>query len=411
MPDQYIITKTFTIMNIIRNSSSRIASIDIFRALTMVLMIFVNDLWSLKNIPDWLGHMPAHFDGMGLADVVFPMFLFIVGLSIPHAIRARENKGQRDFQIASHILMRTFALLVMGVFIVNFENINARLMPVSRQVWEILMTIGFFLIWNIYPKNSFFKNIKPQWFQISGIVLLIFLALIYKGGTDDNPLWMKRHWWGILGLIGWAYLVSSTIYFFSRGKILWILAGWVILMLLNLNEANPLIEGAQKFKIIVNASNHALVMSGVMATTLFEFMKKKNLSFQMIAGLLLAAGVLLTVYGFAVRPFGGISKIYATPAWTSISAGISFAVFGILFAIADKAGYTKWASVISPAGRSTLTCYLVPYVVYPVMVIAGIKLPDMMITGGIGLVKSVVFALMVVGITALLEKVNVRLKI
>jgi predicted acyltransferase len=35
----------------------RIASIDILRALTMVLMIFVNDLWSLKNIPEWLEHV------------------------------------------------------------------------------------------------------------------------------------------------------------------------------------------------------------------------------------------------------------------------------------------------------------------------------------------------------------------
>ena len=64
----------------------RISTIDILRALTMVLMIFVNDLWSLTNIPGWLGHVDAGVDGIGLADVVFPAFLFIVGLSIPQAI-------------------------------------------------------------------------------------------------------------------------------------------------------------------------------------------------------------------------------------------------------------------------------------------------------------------------------------
>ena len=51
---------------------SRIGSIDVFRALTMLLMIFVNDLWSLKDIPEWLEHTAADVDGMGLADVVFP---------------------------------------------------------------------------------------------------------------------------------------------------------------------------------------------------------------------------------------------------------------------------------------------------------------------------------------------------
>jgi heparan-alpha-glucosaminide N-acetyltransferase len=399
------------LMNGSANPSSRIASIDILRALTMVLMIFVNDLWSLKNVPEWLGHMPAKFDGMGLADIVFPMFLFIVGLSIPHAIRAREKKGQTDFQIAGHILMRSMALLVMGVFIVNFENINGQLMPVSRQVWEILMIIGFFLIWNIYPENRFFHRVKPHWFQIAGILLLILLAVIYKGGTAENPIWMKRHWWGILGLIGWAYLIGATIYRLSRGNIFIIAAGWFILMLLNLNEAKPFFAGAPDFRIIVGASNHALVMSGVLATALFDFLKKKNTNFGIIAAVLVSAGVILISYGFIVRPFGGISKIYATPSWTSICAGISFAAFGILFLIADKAGYTRWAAIIAPAGRSTLTCYLVPYLVYPIMVISGIRLPEILLTGGIGLIKSVIFALVVVGITALLEKTNVRLKI
>ncbi|MCK4751199.1 MAG: hypothetical protein KAT15_29270, partial [Bacteroidales bacterium] len=51
----------------------------------MLLMIYVNDLWTLTDIPEWLGHKAADVDGMGLADVVFPAFLFIVGLSIPWA--------------------------------------------------------------------------------------------------------------------------------------------------------------------------------------------------------------------------------------------------------------------------------------------------------------------------------------
>ena len=38
------------------NIQQRIASIDITRAVTMLLMIFVNDLWTLRNIPSWLGH-------------------------------------------------------------------------------------------------------------------------------------------------------------------------------------------------------------------------------------------------------------------------------------------------------------------------------------------------------------------
>lgn len=103
----------------------RIASIDILRALTMVLMIFVNDLGPLKEIPEWLGHVERGVDGIGLADLVFPAFLFIVGISLPFAVNNRRKKGDTDLQLVGHALLRTFALLVMGVFLVNGETFNA----------------------------------------------------------------------------------------------------------------------------------------------------------------------------------------------------------------------------------------------------------------------------------------------
>ena len=80
--------------------ATRINSIDILRALTMILMIFVNDLWSLKNIPAWLGHVEHGVDGIGLADTVFPAFLFIVGMSMPFALQARKQKGDTTWQLS-----------------------------------------------------------------------------------------------------------------------------------------------------------------------------------------------------------------------------------------------------------------------------------------------------------------------
>src|SRR5262245_16069617 len=117
--------------DLMRPFTQRLASIDVFRALTMLLMIFVNDLWSLTNIPQWLEHTQANEDGMGLADVVFPAFLFIVGLSLPFAIGSRWAKGASQSSILKHILVRTIALLVMGFFHVNMESYNseAALLP------------------------------------------------------------------------------------------------------------------------------------------------------------------------------------------------------------------------------------------------------------------------------------------
>ncbi|MEZ4998779.1 MAG: hypothetical protein R2758_15425 [Bacteroidales bacterium] len=65
-------------------------------------MLFVNDL-NMKVAPKWLGHMPAQFDGMGLADWVFPGFLFIVGMAIPGPYPA-ESKREKRFPESCCIL-------------------------------------------------------------------------------------------------------------------------------------------------------------------------------------------------------------------------------------------------------------------------------------------------------------------
>ena len=73
--------------------NKRIISIDALRGITIFVMIFVNELASVKNVPQWMKHMPADADAMTFVDIVFPSFLFIVGMSIPFAFNVRLIKG------------------------------------------------------------------------------------------------------------------------------------------------------------------------------------------------------------------------------------------------------------------------------------------------------------------------------
>src|SRR5215471_17381733 len=174
----------------------RVASIDIVRALTMVLMIFVNDLGTLKNIPGWLEHVEPGVDGIGLADTVFPAFLFIVGLSLPFAVDHRRKNGDSDFQLVWHVLARTIALLVMGVFLVNGETINQTATGMRSYQYYSLCCLSFILIWNIYPKNA--NRYLVYALKAIGIIILIVLAIIYKGGQGEETLQFAPQWWGIL---------------------------------------------------------------------------------------------------------------------------------------------------------------------------------------------------------------------
>src|SRR5690349_1646170 len=97
-------------------TTRRLASIDAFRALTMFFMIFVNDLILDSRVPDWLEHAKEGEDRLGFADTIFPAFLFIVGLSIPLAIRHGRERGLSHAATVWHILRRSFALLAMGFF-------------------------------------------------------------------------------------------------------------------------------------------------------------------------------------------------------------------------------------------------------------------------------------------------------
>ncbi len=390
----------------------RLASIDVFRALTMFLMIFVNDLWTLTNVPQWLEHTQAAEDGMGLSDVVFPAFLFIVGLSIPFAIGNRWSKGASQSHILGHILVRSVALLVMGFFHVNLESYNNEAALLPKPLWQILLTISFFLIWLDYAPTL--SKQKKYVLQGAGIVLLVFLAIVYKGSDNGNTSWLKPHWWGILGLIGWAYLISSLIFLFSKGKLPILISALVFFTLFNIAAKAGWLHVLDPVRPYVwitgDGSSPALTIAGIITAVLYSSWAEKG-KYNVCFTILLLFGVVMLAGGFAIRPLAGISKIRATPSWVMICTGISILVFTALIWLVDRKQKQAAFNIIKPAGTSTLTAYLLPYVYYPLYFLAGISLPAVIVTGAVGLIKSLLFALLIILLTGLFEKWRIRLKI
>jgi heparan-alpha-glucosaminide N-acetyltransferase len=392
----------------IASKPKRTLSIDILRALTMLFMVFVNDLPSIKNVPEWLLHTEAQTDGMGFSDIIFPLFLFIVGLSIPLALNYRRSKGDGAPATVWHIVERTAALVIMGVFMVNIGDVNAELMPFGQHTWQLLMGIGIMLFWMHYRPIGWNRTIK--WgLKALGAALLIYLALIYTGGDADNPIGMTTSWWGILGLIGWAYLLNAVFYMLVGPRWKLLLLGCIVLLCMNMQEFG-MIEGIPKFRLVVSASMHLLVMLGVLCTSVLLHLQKqqKDNYFLPIA---VISGLLMIAFGFMIRPFWIISKILATPTWTMICAGAGFVLMGVLYWVADLKGHYKWAQIIKPAGTSTLTCYLLPYVIYPLILFSGLQWPELINSGLPGIIRSFVFALAIVLLTGVLERYNLKLKV
>jgi heparan-alpha-glucosaminide N-acetyltransferase len=390
----------------------RIASIDIVRALTMLLMIFVNDLGSLRDIPLWLEHVKRGEDGIGLADVVFPAFLFIVGLSLPFAIDNRRKKGDTTWQLVKHVLTRTIALLVMGVFFVNGETFNAVATGMPGYLWDPLCCLSFILIWNLYPKsaNKMLVNIS----KTIGIVTLVILAFVYRGGEPDHIRRFAPQWWGILGLIGWAYLAGGLITVFAKNNFWVILGGWAFFCILSMVFAAGFIPRDSAISFIPNAilggTLAGLTMGGVLVSTMFKYFRKRNDNKNMTI-VFLGFSAILIALSILTRPYWKLAKLGATPAWLFLCSAFTIITFTVIYWLADVYRKANWFNIIKPAGTDTLLCYLMPYFLYSILQAAHFHWPDIVITGSIGLLKSFLLALFCIFIAGRLNKAGIRLKL
>lgn len=385
----------------------RIASIDVFRAFIMFLMIFVNDLWRVKGAPHWMGHAAFDEDMLGLSDIVFPAFLFILGMSIPLAIGGRLAKNQPRTSIIKHIFLRSIALLIMGLFSVNIGSGLSETVGISRPVFSLVMVICFFIIWNNYPKtvNRNQQILITAMKVIAWATLLIF-AFLYR---DPSGGYFQTRWWGILGLIGWTYLICALIYLFFGRNWGYLVLWNIFFTLLCIADSN---EWLGHFSGILpgNGCFHAFTMSGVLLSLVFN-RSSGNLEINKKIMYAAVAAIAFIALGWLSNNFWIISKLQETPPWLFYCTGISILCYLLFYWLCDMKNKAHLFDIIKPAGTSTLTCYLIPTILYSLFILVNFRGISFMSEGLLGLLKCVLFALLVIGITGVLEKIGIKLKI
>ncbi len=384
----------------------RLLSIDVFRAITMFLMIFVNDVGGVRDLPSWIDHVEYGVDGMGFADTIFPTFLFIVGLSLPFALLKRMNRGDSFIKTIFHIFSRSFALIVMGFFHVNLESYSSAAM-LPHPVWGLLITLSFFLIWLDY-KDPVKKPVKYGMMALGAVVLLA-MAYLYKGGEPDHLHGMRPSWWGILGIIGWAYLVSACVFVLIKGNGYLLLV--MTLLFLGINIASHMNAMPFNIPVVNDASSISLIMMGALVSVLYSRLAGSAYE-KLLWPVLTASGLILIIFGLFIRPYsGGISKISSTPAWITICAGIAILFFELMIWLIDLKKKQNWFSLISAAGTSTLTCYLMPYLLYFAFEMMGVWYPHFLSVGAAGILRSFAVSFLLILLVKQMEKKNIRLRI
>jgi len=394
-------------------SSDRISSIDIMRGLTLLLMLFVNDL-NMDVAPIWLGHMKADFDGMGLADWVFPGFLFMVGMAIPFSFSKRISQGMTLVENSRHIFTRTISLLIIGVLMLNTGRVNPELTGMSQNLWALVMYFAVFLVWNDYV-NKDKKFFTVTGLRLAGITILVLLVYKFKSGQPENQGSLITGWWGILGLIGWGYLVSAFTYLFCRESILKTTAVTVFFLALNILSGLKLLEFLNPVKlllgVLIEGNVPFIVLTGLTAGLILR--KSIETGHRMVILNLITLGALCLVAGFILRRWFILSKIQATPSWGLVCCGISFFVFTLIYLVTDVYKKKEWASFFKPAGENSLTTYLAPDILYFLIWMTGVPLliykqstEPLIVVGG-----SIIWAILMVWLTALLKRLGISLKL
>ncbi|MED5618117.1 DUF5009 domain-containing protein [Ideonella sp. BN130291] len=391
--------------------AGRIRSLDAFRGLTFLVMVFVNELHGVSGIPAWARHMPADADAMSFVDVVFPAFLFIVGLSIPFALQRRLQLGEQGWALQRHVGSRALALVVMGYFMVNAESgFNPAFMVVPMPVWSLLLYLAFLLVWGVFPLEP---QVLRQTLRLAGVLLLLLLAALYRGGPDGRQT-MTPQWWGILGLIGWAYGAACVLYQLARGRVAMLLV--MVAACTVYYGVSHLHSGADNpvqgwlLSHDGHAAHTSIVLCGVVCALIFFQAGQPDDAVARFAktSLLLLA---LVAAGALTRPLFGISKIHATPAWCFYSAAWCVGLFAALHALVDRRGLQRWTAWVAPAAQNPLVLYLLPFVIGAALQALGWGLPPLLRQGVPGVLWAAAYAVLVMALVGWINRVPVRLQL
>ena len=171
----------------VATKTNRLVALDLLRGLTLAFMIMVNDngdgkhaYWAMKHA-DWSGFTPT--------DLVFPTFLFLVGITTVMSTAARLAKGATKQSLFLHTLWRAVVLFLLGLLVNSFPHFN----PHTLRFYGVLprIAICYLVIATLYLISADWRNKAV----IAVAALVAYWALMrfvsvpgYGIPTHDIPL-------------------------------------------------------------------------------------------------------------------------------------------------------------------------------------------------------------------------------
>ncbi|MFI5105426.1 MAG: acyltransferase family protein, partial [Terriglobales bacterium] len=278
-------------------ASGRLVSLDVFRGMTIAGMILVNDPGSWSAIYWPLDH--AEWNGWTPTDLIFPFFLFIVGVSMTLSFTKRVERGATRGQLARHVLLRSLAIFAIGFFLNGFSGFlrhfphfpfeTIRIPGVLQRIAVCYLCAGL-----IYLATGLEKGRRWQ------ICIAIFLLLGYWAAMTFIPVpgYGAGHLDPESNLGAWLDRLVMSGHLWSQSKT------W-----------DP--EGIM--------STFPAIGTVLLGALLGDWLRRQRVS-QQVALRMLGAGVVLLAIGRALHPFFPINKKLWTSTFVLFTAGFAMII-------------------------------------------------------------------------------------
>ncbi len=181
-------------------STHRLLSLDVVRGITIAFMIMVNNnggpgSWRFMNHAEWNGLTPT--------DLVFPTFVFVVGVSVVFAFEARLARGATRARLAWHTVQRAAILILFGIIVNSFPTFalpHMRFYGVLQRIGICYLLVGLFYLWDKRASTKVIALVVAlvgywvlmRWVPIPGVGLpgrdVPFMDM-----TQNLVSWIDRH--------------------------------------------------------------------------------------------------------------------------------------------------------------------------------------------------------------------------
>lgn len=309
-------------------SSNRLLSLDMFRGFTIASMILVCHPGSWDHVLSQLDHASWH--GWTFTDLVFPFFLWIVGVAITLSFKKRIDRGDKPEQILQHVFIRSLILFAIGIFLNGFP-------------------------FGLFGGHNF------SWATIRIPGVLQRIAICYFAASVIF-LYSKITWqiiWAILLIVGsWIAIKTFPVPNFGAGILepAGNLAWYIDTSFLHGHTyiASPA-PGFDPEGIFGTLNAIATTLIGILAGHLLN----TNKSGHQKTIWMLFSGVAFILLGLAINHWLPINKNLWTSSYTIFTAGMTFVMFAAFYYLVDVKKQQKWFKPLEIYGKNALTIYIV----------------------------------------------------